>query len=166
MQDGLLPQLQLAADVLDPGFGFRREDLRRATRGERERFGAAYQRLWLLSARSRLHSGGLSEEPDLGEELEELQVAELSAPPVDETIHEQLLRLALGLAQRSIAGADAAGSCPLCRFPTCDWASLEVLRPLETAISTDAEGWSINEGCCSHCAERYELNAGSWETTA
>lgn len=157
VQARLLPELQLAHDMLDPDFGFRREDLRRATRAESERLGAAYQSLWVLSARARLQARGSSDAVRPWEELEYPEARELLVPPADETLHQQLLRLARRLAQRCSAASDAAAGCPLCRFPTCDWAPEPVLRQLEAAISADAEGWSVPDGCCNQCAERYEL---------
>lgn len=163
MQVPLLPQLQLAADMLDADFGFQREDLRRATRAERERLGVAYQRLWLLSAVARLQADGLGDDAGLREELEKIDARELLAPPDGETLHEQLLRLALRLSERAItvpAGvAGVAGRCPLCRFATCDWASEHVVRGLEGAVRDDMEDWSVDEGCCSRCAEHYQLLA-------
>jgi hypothetical protein len=50
-----------------------------------------------------------------------------------------------------------ADTCPLCRFPTTDWAAGEALSDVADEIHGDFSGWCVSDGCCGHCAERYEL---------
>jgi len=155
----LLPELQLAADMLDPEFAFQRGDLRRGTRAEQERRAASYHGLWLLSARARLRARGLIDDPEVADDIEQLDGAELQAPS-DTPLHEHLLQLADRLVKHPTAASPTAvGHCPLCRFPTCDWADDDLLRALEGAIRGDLSGWSVGDGCCGQCAEHYELLA-------
>ena len=46
--------------------------------------------------------------------------------------------------------------CPLCRFPTIDWVSPELLPGISPTIETDFPEWTPVDRCCSHCAERYQ----------
>jgi hypothetical protein len=51
----------------------------------------------------------------------------------------------------------AAARRPLCRYPTSEWAIDGALGALGAAIRADFPDWSPSDGCCTHCAERYEL---------
>ena len=53
------------------------------------------------------------------------------------------------------------GSCPLCDFPTFNWADADALRP-ETAARVIAEfpTWSSEHGLCGRCLETYQ--AAAW----
>jgi len=154
----LLPELQLAADMLDPEFAFQRQDLRRGTRAQQEGRAAAYHCLWLLSARLRLRARGLLEDARLAEDLELPEASALQAAG-ETTNHEQLMKLAEGLQERTSVSSAASGHCPLCRFPTCEWASDDLLREMEDSIRADLAGWTVGDGCCGQCAEHYELLA-------
>lgn len=168
----LLPDLLRAADVIDPDFGFRREDLNGTTRAEQERLRAAYQRLWELSARARLASRDLIEDPQLLPELEAFAagargpddtsgLAPLCATDLLEALtmeacHQRLLSLARRFADGTSVHTGAAARCPLCRYPTSEWAVDGTLSTAAAAIRGDFPDWSPSDGCCSHCAERYE----------
>lgn len=154
----LLPQLLQSEDRLVPEFGFRPGDLRRGTPAAQEQFRAIFDRLWKLSARVRLHDRGLLESAGLRTELETLGVEDLLVPVCHQTGHEQLLDLARRINERTVVeSAGPGGRCPLCRFPTTDWASAESLSDLSGAIRVDFEEWATADGCCGHCAEHYEL---------
>jgi len=177
----LLPDLLRAADLLDPDFGFRRGDLQADTRGAEERIRSVYQRLWELSARARLRARGLREDDRLLEDSEELiagagvdlgsagpepgggAAGDACRHPVGllaalcrDISHQQLLGLAHALPAGAGTGASAA-PCPLCHYPTTDWAPSDSLGAVESEIHADFPAWSAAEGCCGHCAERYEL---------
>ncbi|MDP6620258.1 MAG: hypothetical protein QGG90_12590, partial [Nitrospinota bacterium] len=56
-------------------------------------------------------------------------------------------------------GADvdlrAGGPCPLCRFPTFDWA--DPSEDLTRRVKAEFPDWRPSEGLCSQCANRYLL---------
>jgi hypothetical protein len=72
--------------------------------------------------------------------------------------HAKLLSLAcdpraLRDTQRPAAGAP----CPLCGFPTFDWAETARVWPAITRrIALDYPAWSPEQGACSRCLEIYE----------
>lgn len=176
----LLPDLLRAADAIDPDFGFRREDLSGTTRAAQERLRAAYQRLWELSARARLTSRGLIEEQQLLPELEAfvaevrgageasrvapLCVTDLLKALTTEVCHQRLLFLARQVAGGTSVHTGGAARCPLCRYPTSEWAIDGALGALGAAIRADFSDWSPSDGCCTHCAEHYELLSPNFST--
>ncbi|MFQ5742909.1 MAG: hypothetical protein ACE5HV_04890 [Acidobacteriota bacterium] len=76
----------------------------------------------------------------------------------------QLLESGSGLASDN--PRNSGRRCPLCRFPTTDWASADLLSNLALAIRIDFPAWSTTAGCCCHCAERYELLSPATATPA
>ncbi len=59
----------------------------------------------------------------------------------------------LGDAHRPAPGA----SCPLCDFPTFNWANAEVLsEEIITRIAGEFSSWSREQGLCNRCLETYE----------
>ncbi|MBI5379243.1 MAG: hypothetical protein HZA23_03715, partial [Nitrospirae bacterium] len=53
--------------------------------------------------------------------------------------------------------------CPLCRFPTHQWAEgLETDPEIASIIRTDFPEWAPEDGCCGHCLEGYLVRAGRW----
>ncbi len=46
--------------------------------------------------------------------------------------------------------------CPLCRFPTTEWAAPELMPGIVPSIEADFPDWTPSGRCCSHCAERYQ----------
>lgn len=165
----LLPELLRAADLLDPDFDFRREDLACGTRAQRQQLSVAYRQLWEISASARLQELGLLDNTQLLAELRALfdgglqkddEAVRLLATLASEASHQQLLGLAERLRCNARLGADGTSErCPLCRYPTVDWAPDELVSALEAAIQGEFPGWSPREGCCGHCAELYELLA-------
>jgi len=173
----LLPDLLRAADRIDPDFGFRGEDLTGSTRAEQERLREVYQRLWEVSARSRLRSRGLIEDSRLVTDLLPLvangahtqgdtaggcvpSAEDLLATLTEDPSHERFLSVVCQLPGGTETRAGGASArCPLCRYPTMDWAPDGALPALETAICADYPDWRPADGCCGHCAERYEMLA-------
>jgi hypothetical protein len=43
--------------------------------------------------------------------------------------------------------------CPLCGFPTFDWADLTLVASLQSILATEAPAWSPEHGLCGRCAE-------------
>lgn len=81
--------------------------------------------------------------------------------------HENILAIAadprdLSHAQEPLPG----GSCPLCHFPTFEWADIPAL-PLDTLakIAGLFPGWTPSHGLCKRCQEIHEL-AGKFELPA
>ena len=53
---------------------------------------------------------------------------------------------------------EPGGSCPLCRFPTFQWAGADVLTPAaEEAVRQHFPQWTRVRGCCARCAELYAM---------
>jgi hypothetical protein len=81
--------------------------------------------------------------------------------------HAHLLALAsdprdLGHAHQPLPGA----SCPLCDFPTFDWADLHALSDVSRAsLRAQFPLWTPDQGVCKRCVEIYEL-AGKFEVPA
>lgn len=49
------------------------------------------------------------------------------------------------------------GSCPLCDFPTFNWADAQALPPdIETRVTTEFPHWSPEQGLCGRCLETYQ----------
>lgn len=176
LRAALLPDLLRAADMLDPDFGFRAGDLKADTRGSEERIRAVYQRLWELSARARLRAQGLREDNQLAADAGEM-VADADDPYGDpeqllaalrgDISHPQLVDLAGALpAAAGIGASDGSARCPLCHYPTTDWASTTTLRAVESEIHADFPTWSPAESGCGHCAERYALLSAMHAVTA
>ena len=81
--------------------------------------------------------------------------------------HENLLALAADPRELSHADAPMPGSlCPLCQFPTFDWADVSALAPETlTKLSRQFPQWHCHLGVCERCVEIYEL-AGKFEFPA
>lgn len=54
------------------------------------------------------------------------------------------------------AGPAPGAACPLCGFPTYDWAS-GITEPTADLIRQDFPGWQIREGACGRCVEAYQV---------
>lgn len=52
-------------------------------------------------------------------------------------------------------------ACPLCNFPTFDWATREELRSVANAVRADFENWIPSDGGCRRCWEVYRAQSGS-----
>jgi hypothetical protein len=81
--------------------------------------------------------------------------------------HENILAIAadprdLSHAQEPLPG----GSCPLCHFPTFEWADTPALPPETlTKLGERFPAWTPSHGVCKRCLEIYEL-AGKFELPA
>jgi hypothetical protein len=81
--------------------------------------------------------------------------------------HEALLALAADPRDLSHAAAPLPGSpCPLCQFPTFEWANGSALS-VETLAKLGGQfpDWTPEQGACKRCVEIYEL-AGALELPA
>ena len=50
------------------------------------------------------------------------------------------------------------GPCPLCGFPSFEWAAEQGLSSFAAAITRDFPHWSPDHGACKRCVEVYEAN--------
>jgi hypothetical protein len=81
--------------------------------------------------------------------------------------HDNLLALAADPRDLSHAHAPLPGSlCPLCQFPSFDWADVSALTPETlTKLRGQFAQWIPEQGVCGRCVEIYEL-AGKFELPA
>lgn len=157
-------ELLHAADMLDPAFAYDAAAAwPGATHGQRERARARFTAMWCLTVDARLARDGREPVAAPGAYEDELAlvfgggledaralVAELSA--TRRFTHAELLaRAAAG------AGSEAGAPCPLCGFPSSDWAPASSLPEAATrAIQADFPAWRPADGCCARCLECYE----------
>ena len=81
--------------------------------------------------------------------------------------HENLLDLASDPRDLSHApGPLPGGSCPLCQFPTFEWADVQSLpREILDALHAQYPHWIPEHGACKRCLEIYQL-AGKFQLPA
>jgi hypothetical protein len=51
--------------------------------------------------------------------------------------------------------------CPLCKFPTYEWAR-DLEEDVAEAVRGDFPQWQSEQGICERCAELYRMRAGRW----
>jgi len=52
------------------------------------------------------------------------------------------------------------GSCPLCDFPTFNWADAEALLPeIKARVAAEFPAWTTEQGLCGRCLETYQAAA-------
>jgi hypothetical protein len=165
------------ADLLSPDFGYTGETVETIIRNR-------YRRLWCLSIDARLEATG--KEPYAGKPTHRLEfdaAYHTFAPAVRQAIFERLWRpepishASLLLMARSaeallrLAGevglheseplrrTRIPGSpCPLCRFPSHNFADDHLLdRALTAEIRRDFPDWNVDDGLCERCLELYAL---------
>ena len=186
LESMLLPGMQRAADLMSTQFGFRRETRVLGSRAADPAVRRTYESLWDLSARVRLGADGRMKRPPLEAEAAVL-AGTATSPLVADVVrlcgsrvvptHDDLLGLAgrivaAGRVDQVAGDRDAAHErtpalgtyrstyerrCPLCRFPTCEWAGNDSLRRIADIVRSDHATWSLEAGACAHCAERYAL---------
>ncbi len=166
----LLPQLLMAADLLDPRFGAAHSEDPGGTPVSARAIDLIYEGIWMLSARARLDALGLLVDHELLSDAEHLVSANAGGEPGQSSrelvarlgefcCRKDLMALARTIHSRQIGttGTTQAAICPLCAFPTTDWARTEDIEAIVPTIRADFPSWSMVDGCCSHCAERYEI---------
>lgn len=184
-------ELMHVADMLDPGFGYRREDLSGGSPAEENILRLRYRTLWDVTIDGRLEHAdhgcpGRREEREqeftavfhrLPPEQREALFSRLWAG--EDVSHLLLLETARGdlpVTDRLGSGAGAAAAaprtrallpgslCPLCRFPSHEFVErFDHLAPaLIELIRQDFPGWSPDQGACERCVELYQVRAGCW----
>lgn len=172
-------------DILDPAFGYdTTRPLSEVSPSEESLFRDRYRTLWDLSidgrlARKELLPQGLKDQragefsslfPNLGAEAAEQAVAALwnDRRPSSDELREMVTGAASLCAVLNIATeiSDEGESrpvfgpgslCPLCQFPTHEWA--ETADELTQAVKEEYPAWEPYQGICSQCANRYLFTA-------
>lgn len=179
-------------DMLNPAFGHRPgEQPVGHTSAAQALMTDRFALLWAISIDARLERRGvlprtvrqvrtgelarafaLNDSGAISTALDDLWHDWAGSPPT----HSQLIDLArTGLTvsdqsavQSSVVARPPAGAlCPLCRFPTFDWAdSTPELEGLNGVICVDFPNWSPHEPICSRCAEVYRAGARRRQNTS
>lgn len=170
------------ADLLSPDFGYAGETVETIIRNR-------YRLLWCLSIDARLEAAGKEPRADKPTHRLEFDAAyHTFAPAVRQAIFERLWRpepishaSLLLMARNSEALFRLAGDasphgsesrrharlpgspCPLCRFPSHNFADDHLLdRTLTAEIRHDFPDWTVDDGLCERCLELYTLQVGRW----
>lgn len=168
----LLHELSHLVDLLDPGFGYRREDpalgeMRSWANLVRDR----YRVLWNASVDGRL--ARRDETLPGTEEARRSEVrrtfAAIGSDDADSLFeqawtgrllgHAALLAAARHRAAGYSSGLQAGGTCPLCDFSAWDVAAVADAASVATAIRADYPAWSPDEGLCARCLELYQIRS-------
>ncbi len=173
----LLHELTHLVDLLDAGFGYRREDPALGERRPRaELVRDRYRVLWNASVDGRL---ALREETVPGtEEIRRNEVrralAAIGGAAADRLFedawtgrlfgHAALLTAARRRGAGKSRGLQPGGTCPLCSFSTWDVASIDDAAAVATAVRADYSTWAPDEGLCGRCLELYQIHSedGTW----
>jgi hypothetical protein len=159
-------------DMVDPAFGYSPEIGSSGFNTAQQRLTRErYRLLWDITIDGRLTQqgrlqDGAREKHEVNfhraysfwpEEKRRAVFEELWANPAPH--HTRLLALAsdpkdLSHAQQPLPGA----ACPLCGFPTFDWAAqISFSPPVQERIVAEFPGWTAEHGACGRCAEIYQL---------
>lgn len=148
------------ADMLDESFGYEPDlSLPDAPPTELTLLRDRYRVLWDITI-----DGRLKHEGEKGKRFEEFTHAFLGrGTEVFERLwigprpaHAELVALATIV--RAEGRNEPGASCPLCRFPTFQWAGKDELTPaVEESVRQHFPNWTRERGCCSRCAELYAI---------
>ncbi|MBI4671066.1 MAG: hypothetical protein HY741_05300 [Chloroflexi bacterium] len=155
-----------ACDMLDPAFGYRIEHSEpcSAANASAER----YRALWCAYVDARMTRRGFVSlvQPDthrraLAHAFSALTAAQQTA--LFEQVwnaatltHAELYERARRLEDKRTNAPRPGTRCPLCFFPTFDWAS-NIAPAVARSIRADFPTWDVSNGACARCVERYEL---------
>lgn len=159
-------------DMLDPAFGYSPAlDLPGLNAARKRLARERYRLLWDITIDGRLAAAGYAPMAtreqhaaafvrgypfwSLSKQCEVFDSLWFNATPR----HEDLLALIAD--PRGLRGAHhpaPGASCPLCDFPTFNWADANVLpSEIVKRIAGEFPGWSSEQGLCSRCLETYEV---------
>jgi hypothetical protein len=151
------------SDMLDEAFGYEpRIELPGAPPTETALLRDRYRVLWDITIAGRL---GLEAERDA--RWQEFSRA-FSTLPEDRRreLFDRLWRerlphrelVEISKSSHTRAARTPGGACPLCKFPTFDWAGGTELGPeIVGAIQQQFRAWRREDGCCARCAELYAM---------
>lgn len=152
-----------AADMLDAHFGY--QTLGEATLAETNRLADSYHALWCAYVDARLERRHLAPLMDYHAHHNVFQ-SQFSSPTeqrdalltqvwnASALAHNEIISLARANSPRGTRHNGAR--CPLCHFPTFQWAS-EIAPVVADAIRADFPAWQIDDGACERCVERYAM---------
>ena len=161
-------------DMVDPAFGYEPElQLPRLNPAQQRIARERYRLLWDISIDGRLQGAG--HKPVATREQHFQAFARAYAFwPVErrDEVFEQLWSsrtpkhwelvslIADPRGLREARRPEPGGSCPLCDFPTFQWADSSALRPeLLERIRSEFPLWTVEQGLCGRCLETYEAIA-------
>ena len=167
-------ELQHIADMLDPAFGYlpgqRLAEMLPSENLLRDR----YRLLWDITIDGRLERKGFDTVVTKEDRYEEFNILFARLPKkerllwfdkvwqTDHPTHSELLRFAKeGKGTHEKYGETQGGLCPLCQFPTYDWAQ-EINKDVVAHIQKDFPDWQIEMMLCKRCAEVYSIKTGQW----
>lgn len=170
-------ELMHVSDMVDPAFGYSPDVNLPALNPTQQRITRErYRLLWDITIDGRLSCDGHCAATPRGHHEALFQRA-FSFWPEDKRTevfesfwnqstprHEELLALAADPRDLSHSAAPLPGSpCPLCHFPTFEWANRSALS-VETLAKLGGQfpDWTPEQGVCKRCVEIYEL-AGTLE---
>ncbi len=159
-------------DMVDPAFGYSpRLNLGELNPTQRRLVRDRYRLLWDITIDGRLapsdplaassraaHKAAFDRAFAFWIEVRQSRVFEFhwtNARP----LHDELLSLAADPRDLSQAAAPMpGGSCPLCHFPTFEWAESSALSPgIVSLLLGDFPSWTPEQGACKRCLEIYEI---------
>ena len=166
-------ELMHISDMLDPDFGYRYEPSERI---QKHLVPRRYQVLWDTYINGRLERMGSKKTTSREEQQREFERLFSFLPRRQRAAafqwlwnaqgitHTQILELAeepaklafLAVGAEEVSKTPPSGTfCPLCQFPTFDWADPE--PGVITIIQRDFSIWTREEGICGRCYEYYQI---------
>lgn len=182
-------ELQHLADMLDPAFGYVREERLASSPAEENFIRERYRLIWAVFIDGRFARQGKETIATKGERFRDFETLCPKFPHPQRLVifeslfgaerltHAEILAMAKDpncLLER--VGEDSLGGlpqrvllpgspCPLCRFPTYSWAEAFEEEVIEL-IKRDFPNWQPQEGACERCSEVYSVRRLAPETTA
>lgn len=147
----LLCELEHLEEILDPVFSYDPAvRLPGISPNARRMVLGRLQGLWNAHAQTMLARRGLGALPT-GNDAVSVQGEGLTFPDL----------VALACGGSGVASAGTPGSpCPLCGFPTSDWAAATDVRAAAELVSKDFPSWDETRGACGRCLESYAVAGG------
>jgi hypothetical protein len=157
-------------DMVDPKFGYSPEIAALAQSPSQQRLlRERYRLLWDITIDGRLVGAGLETGATREQRWSEFNRAFsfLPDPKREETFEslwmssspQHLQLVALAMDPRGLNASHVpqpGGPCPLCGFPTFEWAPQKGLDAVALAIGAEFPNWSAEHGACKRCLEVYE----------
>lgn len=183
-------ELQHLADMLDPAFGYVREERLAASPAEENLIRERYRLIWAIFIDGRCTRQGKETIAPKEERLRDFETLYPNFPHRERLVffenlfgaerltHAEILAMAKdpnrlpqrvgevslgGLPQRVLL---PGSPCPLCRFPTYTWVEAFQEEEVIGLIKGDFPNWEPQDGACERCAELYSVRRLAPETTA
>lgn len=177
-------ELMHVADMLDEGFDYRPDDsILKYLPAQRNVIRDRYRVLWDATIDGRLTRARKETVASRGARFREFSELFANLPEVqrlqlferfwgaESVTHAELMEIAQGrpivsgqwlMVNDSADHQPLAGSpCPLCKFPTHQWAE-DLEEDVAAAVKQDFPQWQEEQSLCERCAELYRLRAGRW----